>query len=246
MYIQKCRELQITPDQRALPKQETEKPEAQTSLDGFVETTPNVKWSRQGLLEHILDFVVSDDQVSIVYDSLYPAVSQLFFSHSVSSRRHHFDDSCSINVQPRRSRIFPIEPSFGRRSSRSQKWPCSVLRRNLQYVSSFDHNPFCLTFFKNVPSRVSITFDAWTSKAYDPYLAITAHYIDAPSDQPLEWELKSKLLGFEELQGSHTGANVAVKIIEVLDQYDIRDKASFMFSSIRMPTHVYLYISLVG
>jgi hypothetical protein len=97
-----------------------------------------------------------------------------------------------------------------------------------------------------VPSRVSITFDAWTSKAYDPYLAITAHYIDAPSDQPLEWELKSKLLGFEELQGSHTGANVAVKIIEVLDQYDIRDKASFMFSSIRMPTHVYLYISLVG
>ena len=60
-------------------------------------------------------------------------------------------------------------------------------------------------------------FDAWTSKVYDPYLAITAHYIDTPSDQPLEWELKSKLLGFKKLQGSHTSANVATKIIEVLD-----------------------------
>jgi hypothetical protein len=92
-----------------------------------------------------------------------------------------------------------------------------------------------------VPSRISITFDAWTSKAYDPYLAITAHYIDAPSDQPLEWELKSKLLGFEELQGSHTGANVAVKIVEVLDQYDIRNKASFMSGFTRTPTHLYFY-----
>jgi hypothetical protein len=113
-------------------------------------------------------------------------------------------------------------------------------------MSSFDHIPFCLTFFESVPSRVSVTFDAWTSKAYDPYLAITAHYVDALSDQPLEWELKSKLLGFEELQGSHTGANVAVKIIEVLDQYDIRNKVSFMFSCIRMPTHVYCILAWLG
>jgi hypothetical protein len=67
MYIQKCRELEIAPDPRALPKSETEKPEGlskQASLDSFIEATPNVKWSRQGLLEHLMDFVVSDDQVS--------------------------------------------------------------------------------------------------------------------------------------------------------------------------------------
>ncbi|KAH7903788.1 hypothetical protein BJ138DRAFT_990081, partial [Hygrophoropsis aurantiaca] len=28
--------------------------------------------------------------------------------------------------------------------------------------------------YKNIPGQISITFDAWTSKAYDPYLAITA------------------------------------------------------------------------
>ena len=63
---------------------------------------------------------------------------------------------------------------------------------------------------------ISLMFDAWTSKAYDPYLAITAHYINALSDQLLEWELKSKLLGFEELQGSHTGANVAVNFVSLV------------------------------
>ena len=44
----------------------------------------------------------------------------------------------------------------------------------------------------------------------------------------MEWELKSKLLGFEELKGSHSGANVAVKIVEVLDQYGIRDKVNLV------------------
>jgi hypothetical protein len=69
-------------------------------------------------------------------------------------------------------------------------------------------------------------FDAWTSKAYDPYLAITAHYIDSPKDQPYEWQLKRKILGFEELQGRHSGENIATVISDVLDTYEIKDKVS--------------------
>ena len=48
---------------------------------------------------------------------------------------------------------------------------------------------------------MSITLDAWTSKAYDPYLAVTGHYVDSPVDHPDEWELKSKVLTFKELPG---------------------------------------------
>lgn len=33
----------------------------QGTLDGFAKPVP--KWSKEGLLEHIVDFVVSDDQV---------------------------------------------------------------------------------------------------------------------------------------------------------------------------------------
>jgi hypothetical protein len=83
MYLQKCRELEIDPDERALPKPETEKPAGlskQASLDSFVEAPPNVKWSRQGLLEHIMDFVISDDQVNTFYFVI--AVSKEFFSLS--------------------------------------------------------------------------------------------------------------------------------------------------------------------
>jgi hypothetical protein len=62
------------------------------------------------------------------------------------------------------------------------------------------------------------------SNSYDPYLGITAHYIDSPKDQPYEWQLKSKILGFEELQGRHSGENMASTISEVLDTYEIKEK----------------------
>lgn len=73
---------------------------------------------------------------------------------------------------------------------------------------------------------MSITFDAWTSKAYDPYLAITVHYIDSPADQHDEWQLKSKILAFQELPGRHNGENLAATLAEALNRYDIQDKVS--------------------
>jgi hypothetical protein len=71
--------------------------------------------------------------------------------------------------------------------------------------------------------------DSWTSSAYDPYLAITAHYIDSPPDQPSEWSLKTDLLGFTEINGNHGGANQASIMLRVLDQYDICDKVCSLF-----------------
>jgi hypothetical protein len=84
MYTQKCRELEIDPDARALPKQVAGPPgglSKQASLDNFIEATPNVKWSRQGLLEHVIDLVISDDQVSTYYYH-FSKVSNSFFSLS--------------------------------------------------------------------------------------------------------------------------------------------------------------------
>ncbi|PSS37302.1 hypothetical protein PHLCEN_2v854, partial [Hermanssonia centrifuga] len=39
--------------------------------------------------------------------------------------------------------------------------------------------------FKDIPGQISVTFDAWTSKAYDPYLSVTAHYIAHSSQYPV-------------------------------------------------------------
>ena len=48
----------------ALPQQSQDSAslqDSQVNLDGFVKSVP--KWSKEGLLEHIIDLIVSDDQV---------------------------------------------------------------------------------------------------------------------------------------------------------------------------------------
>jgi hypothetical protein len=64
-------------------------------------------------------------------------------------------------------------------------------------------------------SRVSITCDAWTSKNQLPFLAVTVHYIDE------NWDLQKDLLDFQYIPGSHTGANLASKIYEILENRDL-------------------------
>ncbi|KAG1791155.1 ribonuclease H-like domain-containing protein [Suillus plorans] len=62
--------------------------------------------------------------------------------------------------------------------------------------------------------------------AYDPYLGITAHYIDAPIDKPTDWELKSRTLAFTGIDGDHGGANMARIITRVVDHYGLAGNES--------------------
>ena len=77
---------------------------------------------------------------------------------------------------------------------------------------------------KRIPSKISFTFDAWTSAPGDPYLSLTAHFIDAPSDRPTAWELKSDQLIFQEIEGRHTGKNMSNILSCALDRYSLRGK----------------------
>jgi hypothetical protein len=67
-------------------------------------------------------------------------------------------------------------------------------------------------------------FDAWMLGAFDPYLAITAHNINAPQDHPLKWILKSKVIGYPGIQGDHSGANTASVVMCIIDHYRICSK----------------------
>jgi hypothetical protein len=77
---------------------------------------------------------------------------------------------------------------------------------------------------KKIPSKVSFTFDAWTSAPGDPYISLTAHYIDAPADCPTAWELKSEQLLFQEIQGRHTGKNMGEILSRALERYELHGK----------------------
>jgi hypothetical protein len=68
VYLEKCKEAGIKPVAAALGQQSqvsASLQDAQANIDGFVKSVP--KWSKEGLLEHIIDLVVSDNQVSFYF-----------------------------------------------------------------------------------------------------------------------------------------------------------------------------------
>jgi hypothetical protein len=86
---------------------------------------------------------------------------------------------------------------------------------------------------KRLPSKISFTFDAWTSEPGDPYLSVTAHYVDSPSDQPNMWHLKCEQLIFQEIEGRHTGQNMGDILARMLDSYELHGKVTLSFSSLK-------------
>ena len=72
---------------------------------------------------------------------------------------------------------------------------------------------------KDTPGRISFTFDGWTSSTLIPIIGITAHYIDN------DWTLRTNVISFAELQGSHSGDNIGQCLYDVVKtKYGIEDK----------------------
>lgn len=65
--------------------------------------------------------------------------------------------------------------------------------------------------------RVALTCDAWTSRATESYVTITAHFI-------LEWELQSYVLQTRVMSESHTGANMAEVIQKATVEWKLTGK----------------------
>lgn len=72
--------------------------------------------------------------------------------------------------------------------------------------------------FQLTEGRISFTFDAGTSRAYDPYLTVTAHWIDN------DWQLQSQIIAFTEIHGEHTGANTGQILVGIFRDYNILDE----------------------
>jgi len=66
--------------------------------------------------------------------------------------------------------------------------------------------------------KIFLAADTWTSRNKLAFLAIVAYWI---SDS---WQMEEVLIGFEEIRGSHTAANMAGIINDVLARYGIQDR----------------------
>ena len=66
--------------------------------------------------------------------------------------------------------------------------------------------------------KISLAADRWTSPNKLAFLAIVVYWI---SDR---WQMEEMLIGFEEIRGSHPGANMAGIINHVLARYGIQHR----------------------
>ena len=69
----------------------------------------------------------------------------------------------------------------------------------------------------NIPSRICLTSDVWTTVTTQGYMTVIAHYVD-------KWKLNSKLLAFCELESPHTGIELYGKVFGVLKDWGIDGK----------------------
>lgn len=68
------------------------------------------------------------------------------------------------------------------------------------------------------PYSINLTSDIWTSNANESYLSLTAHYLDS------DWALKNSVLDIDKLPRPHTAKNIATRIFEILEDFDIYSK----------------------
>jgi hypothetical protein len=67
-------------------------------------------------------------------------------------------------------------------------------------------------------SKISIALDCWTSPFSQAFMAISGYFIDE------DWQYREILLGFEPLYGTHSGANLSVVLLEILQRHKIEDR----------------------
>ena len=91
-----------------------------------------------------------------------------------------------------------------------------------------------------IPSKISFMFDMWTSAPGDPYLSLMAHYINAPVDSLSSWELKTEQLIFQQIEGRHTGKNMADILSCALNQDQLCGKVGWFTSNGAAVNHMML------
>lgn len=82
-----------------------------------------------------------------------------------------------------------------------------------------------------VAGKISVTCDAWQASNGDAYFAVTGHWIEETS--PGKWTLHSALLGFTQMNCSHSGPMLGRALFKIFHRLNIIHKVgTFIFASI--------------
>jgi hypothetical protein len=59
-----------------------------------------------------------------------------------------------------------------------------------------------------------LTSDIWSHNAKEDYLSVVVHFVT------IDWELEKKIIGFRLIDCSHSGVNIAERILLALVDYE--------------------------
>jgi hypothetical protein len=86
-------------------------------------------------------------------------------------------------------------------------------------IKSFEKNKVKVkTRLHKARSNIHLSFDLWSSGNYFSFNAVIAHFVDE------DYSVKTALIGFRDLEGPHTGENIAESVRTVCEEYDIVSK----------------------
>ncbi|KAL2922824.1 putative AC transposase, partial [Bienertia sinuspersici] len=91
-----------------------------------------------------------------------------------------------------------------------RKVPRNTLKRRTQQ-SYYAYRGYLMEMFRTYDGRVSLTSDTWTSTYGEPFVCVTAHWIDN------DWLLQKRIICFEAMKEAHNGFNIK-------SQYGLRKK----------------------
>lgn len=75
--------------------------------------------------------------------------------------------------------------------------------------------------------KVSLTCDAWQASNIDGYFAVTGSWIEEVNSQ---WDLRTALLGFTQLNNAHNGARLGQALFKIVERAGIAHKVRHMIT----------------
>ncbi|KAL2923420.1 putative AC transposase [Bienertia sinuspersici] len=95
--------------------------------------------------------------------------------------------------------------------------PRNTLKRHTQQ-SYYAYRGYLMEMFRTYDGRVSLTSDTWTSTYGEPFVCVTAHWIDD------DWLLQKQIICIEAMKEAHNGFNIKTRIVSCCINFHLVDK----------------------
>ena len=223
-YHKVCEEKELTEQKEAIPKWKkielakkaaqasNPKTQTQSTLDGIVRTAnvPTV-FSKDGITDAVVKFIVCDDQVS-------PRCYTLCSTHSPDAHPPRYQAINVANKPAFTNCLVAMRPKTTREELPSA-WTCRKVITN-SFVDYLEQ--LCIDIAA-APGEVSTDWDLWTrEQTGDPYFGMLGQWFDV-SD--LGWTFRAGVLAFNVISGQHSGENLGRYYVKFLDRVGITSKS---------------------